>query len=176
MSDLKPCPFCGGDVQLYNIDDDGLGGFSYYYEVVCRHCGLSNKSIYADRDRVENAAIKHWNTRPIEDALRKEISQLQADNISLVEQMNQMALKPNQEVIEWHNYPEEKPERPVGTLVPNPVSQLSLLVEYQTIDGGTYVCTDEYYWLNEPGFGLEIDVTVLAWAYMPKGENHEQEI
>jgi len=118
MSDLKPCPFCGGDVQLYNIDDDGLGGFSYYYEVVCRHCGLSNKSIYADRDRVENATIKHWNTRPIEDALRKEIFQLKKyklelnaqcfhkdetisvlknritelefDNRSLVEKMNQM--------------------------------------------------------------------------------------
>lgn len=28
--------------------------------------------------------------RPIEDALRREISQLQADNISLVEQMNQI--------------------------------------------------------------------------------------
>ena len=83
MSDLKPCPFCGGDVQLYNIDDDGLGGFSYYYEVVCRHCGLSNKSIYANRDRVENATIKHWNTRPIEDALRKEIAQLKKDKLEL---------------------------------------------------------------------------------------------
>ena len=93
MIDLKPCPFCGGDVQLYNTDDDGLGGFSYYYEVVCRHCGLSNKSIYANRDRVENAAIKHWNTRLIEDALRKEIARLQADNHSLVEQANQMAMR-----------------------------------------------------------------------------------
>lgn len=41
--------------------------------------------------------------------LRAEIAQLQADNRSLVEQMNQMVLKPNQEVIEWHEYPEEKP-------------------------------------------------------------------
>ena len=97
MSDLKPCPFCGGnEVQLY-IDDDRtaeeLGLFSYYREIVCRHCGLSNKSIYANRDRVENAAIKHWNTRPIEDALRKEIAQLQTDNRSLVEQMNKMAMR-----------------------------------------------------------------------------------
>ena len=93
MSDLKPCPFCGCEVQLCNIDDDGLGGFSYYYEVVCLNCGLSNKSIFANSDRVENAAIKHWNARPIEDALRKEIAQLQADNRSLVEQMNKMAME-----------------------------------------------------------------------------------
>lgn len=92
MSDLKPCPFCGGEVQLCNIDGDRSYEFSYYYEIVCRHCGLSNKSIYANRDRVENAAIEHWNTRPIDDALRKKISQLQADNRSLVEQMNQMAM------------------------------------------------------------------------------------
>jgi len=105
--------------------------------------------------------------------LKNRITELEFDNRSLVEQVNKMALKPNQEVIEWHNYPEEKPERPVGTLIPNPVSQLTLLVKYQTIDGDTYICADEYYWLNEPGFGLEIDVTVLAWAYLPKGVNHE---
>jgi len=51
----------------------------YYAYEYCNACGAR---VYAN-----------WNNRPIEDALRKEIAQLQADNRSLVEQMNQMALK-----------------------------------------------------------------------------------
>ena len=174
MSDLKPCPFCGGnEVQLYI--DDGLGVFSYYYEIICRHCGLSNKSIYANRDRVENAAIKHWNTRPIEDALRKEISQLQADNRSLVEQVNQMALKPNQEVIEWHECFEG---------VPTDSGHYLILCE----DGDVYINwfnngsdeagnpEDHCPW-GDPEWIIEVQdpgaYKVIAWAYLPKGANHE---
>ncbi len=152
MSDLKPCPFCGGnEVKLYI--DDGLGVFSYYYEIVCRHCGLNNKSIYANRDRVENAAIKHWNTRPIEDALRKEIAKLQAENRSLVEQMNQTALKPNQEVIEWHKYPDEKPEK------------TGYYIIYYTILNR--VAFD--FWHNDEQEWDKYGEYLLAWAYLPKG-------
>ena len=42
-------------------------------------------------------------------SLEAENAKLQADNRSLVEQVNQMAMNQNQEVIEWHKYPEEKP-------------------------------------------------------------------
>lgn len=100
MSDLKPCPFCGTSNEKHNnivklYDDE------YYAYEYCNACGAR---VYAN-----------WNTRPIEDALRKEIAQLQADNRSLVEQMNQMALKQNQtEVIEWHKRSEELLEMPSG--------------------------------------------------------------
>ena len=159
MIDLKLCPFCGGDAQLCNIDDDGLGEFSYYYEVVCRHCGLSNKSFYANRDRVENAAIKHWNTRPIEDALRKEISQLQADNISLVEQMNKMALKPNQEIIEWHQHP-LYPDTSRCCIV-ECTDNCFYIAHHSDIDG----------WLHSITYKQLLNVR--SWAYLPKGNKDE---
>ena len=78
MSDLKPCPFCGTSNEKHNnivklYDDE------YYAYEYCNACGAR---VYAN-----------WNNRPIEDALRKEIAQLQADNRSLVEQMNQMAMR-----------------------------------------------------------------------------------
>jgi len=43
-------------------------------------------------------------------SLEAEIAQLQTDNRSLVEQMNQMALKPNQAIIERHEYDHDNPE------------------------------------------------------------------
>jgi hypothetical protein len=43
-------------------------------------------------------------------SLEAEVAQLQADNRSLVEQANQMALKPNQAIIERHEYDHDNPE------------------------------------------------------------------
>jgi Lar family restriction alleviation protein len=186
MSDLKPCPFCGGnEVKLYI--DDGLGVFSYYYEIVCRHCGLSNKSIYANRDRVENAAIKHWNTRPIEDALRKEIAQLKKDklelnaqcfhkdetilvlknritelefdNRSLVEQMNKMVCKPNQEIIEWHQHP-LYPDTSRCCIV-ECTDNCFYVARHSDIDG----------WLHSVTYRQLLNVK--SWAYLPKGVINE---
>ena len=42
--------------------------------------------------------------------LKNHITELEFDNRSLVEQMNKMALKPNQEVIEWHECSEGCPQ------------------------------------------------------------------
>lgn len=126
------------------------------------------------KDRLELASQCYHKDETIS-VLKNRITELESDNCSLVEQINEMALKPNQEVVTWHSYPEERPERPTGTLIPNPVNQLFLLVKYQTIDGNIYVCLDDYYWVEDGahGFGIEIDVTVLAWAYLPIGANHE---
>ena len=64
MSYLKPCPSCGAKntdkvtyiTELYDADKYKYGR--------CYICGLKMYS---------------WNTRPIEDALRKEIAQLKAE-------------------------------------------------------------------------------------------------
>lgn len=56
MSELKPCPFCGGKNELKQ--ERG-------YVDVC--CALIGSTI----------SIDEWNTRPIEDALQAEIDRLQ---------------------------------------------------------------------------------------------------
>jgi len=63
MSELKPCPFCGGT----NI---------------CTEKGINLN--YCDACSAE-ANIGHWNTRPIEDALNKRIAELEAFNDQLIE-------------------------------------------------------------------------------------------
>ena len=57
MSELKPCPFCGGEARLVNCGSP---------MVVCLH-GCCQ--IVDDKNSVE-----HWNTRPIEDELRAELA------------------------------------------------------------------------------------------------------
>lgn len=47
---LLPCPFCGGEAELFN-----LGGF----EVMCRGCDTN----IVGRDTTKVAAITAWNTR-----------------------------------------------------------------------------------------------------------------
>ncbi len=57
--DLKPCPFCGGKVEIqpwkYNRH---LPGF--IYDFVCLHCGCSFHAGYCE---TEDEAIAKWNTR-----------------------------------------------------------------------------------------------------------------
>ena len=56
MSELKPCPFCG------SADIRTEPGINLNY---CDKCSAE-------------ANIEHWNTRPIEDALRARIAELEA--------------------------------------------------------------------------------------------------
>lgn len=57
MSELKPCPFCGGTK-------------------ICTEKGINLN--YCDNCSAESN-IEHWNTRPIEDALNKRIDELEAE-------------------------------------------------------------------------------------------------
>jgi hypothetical protein len=58
--ELKPCPFCGGEVnEVIKPEDRG-------YLTIC--CGLVGSMI----------SVAEWNTRPIEDALQKRIAELEA--------------------------------------------------------------------------------------------------
>lgn len=93
-------------------------------------------------------------------SLKAENAKLQADNISLVEQMNKMALKPNQEVIEWHSYPEEKPE-PSRCCIVERKNFCYYIAHHSEIDG----------WLDSVTFDVLSEVK--SWAYLPIGANHE---
>ena len=60
MSDLKPCPFCGGEAELCYSEVDTF----------CRKCNVMQET-------------ELWNTRPIEDALRLRIAELEAEIVRL---------------------------------------------------------------------------------------------
>lgn len=218
MSNLKPCPFCGTEPNHMTSE---LGDRPcFYYECENPKCGAAEKGWH----NTEQEAIYAWNTRPIEDALRKEnaaltllhtqatdemlkmqnrvhkleaeiaqlkkdrlefkaqcfhkdetisvlknrITELEFDNRSLVEQMNAMALKPNQAVIEYF-YPKHNPEnRRIENL---PTEECHCIVELYS---GEY---DIVWWIDggfeETGWdGYCVD-EVKSWAYLPKGVKHE---
>lgn len=60
--ELKPCPFCGSEAKL------GICDFAY-----CTECGKAT-----GWKRTTEAAVKEWNTRPIEAALQAENGRRQA--------------------------------------------------------------------------------------------------
>ncbi len=168
---LKPCPFCDASVTLENNQSFKNPNSDTLYWIECSKCMAFDFESYTSANR----CISAWNTRPIEDALRKEIAQLQADNRSLVEQMNKMALKPNQEIIEWHECSEG---------VPTDSGHYLILCE----DGDVYIGwfnngsdeagnpEDHCPWGN-PEWLIEVQdpgaYKVIAWAYMPKGVINE---
>ena len=51
MTELKPCPFCGGEASMYIAYDDG-------YYVCCDECGCG-LPVY----NTEEEAIEAWNRR-----------------------------------------------------------------------------------------------------------------
>lgn len=57
MTELKPCPFCGGEAELYN--DEGL------WKVQCEDCEASTGQYYMPEN-----AIAAWNTRHTDDDLK----------------------------------------------------------------------------------------------------------
>ena len=179
MSDLKPCPFCGKEPNQTTVE---LGDRPcFYYECENPKCHAAEMGWHDTEQEARDA----WNNRPIEDALRKEIAQvkkdklelnaqcfhkdetisvlknriteLEFDNRSLVEQMNKMALQPNQEVIEWHSYPEEKPE-PSRCCIVERKNFCYHIAHHSEIDG----------WLDSVAFDVLSEVK--SWAYLPKGD------
>ena len=154
MSDLKPCPFCGKDPNQMTSELSDRPCF--YYECENPKCGASEMGWHD----TEQEAIDAWNNRPIEDALRKEIARLQADNHSLVEQANQMVLKPNQEIIEWHQHP-LYPDTSRCCIV-ECTDNCFYIAHHSDIDG----------WLNSATY--EQLSNVKSWAYLPKGAQEEK--
>lgn len=62
MDELKPCPFCGGKADYVGT------------EIECLECGVMMPKTFAFEMQVDN-----WNTRPIEDALRAQLAEAQAE-------------------------------------------------------------------------------------------------
>ena len=76
MSELKPCPFCGGGAAYTQI----LGNYKRPHEVYCFTCDGGIKE-----GRSKDGVIHNWNTRPIEDALNARIAELKAFINQLIE-------------------------------------------------------------------------------------------
>jgi len=67
-AELKACPFCGST----DLATESFGERRHC--VVCEKCECSTGYMLDDDE-----AIEAWNTRPLEDALRAEIAQLQEE-------------------------------------------------------------------------------------------------
>ena len=67
--ELKPCPFCGNDNQLYfrySFKKDRKKRFGIYYdicEIYCTCCTASVRQAGVGRDRAQEFAEKLWNRR-----------------------------------------------------------------------------------------------------------------
>ena len=130
------------------------------------------------------------------ETLYEEIAKLQEDNRSLVEQMNAMAnryesleqhctaleedinmwkvsgamaISPNEEIITWHDYPDEKPDMIDKGGFKNNI----VLIKYRYENAPEELVGIDTYWESPyiDGFKSTCDpnVLVLAWAYLPKG-------
>ena len=64
-TELKPCPFCGGKVELMHIDHTNLNKRKFMF--VCQRCSahifLYGYGVYVSKDRTEEQAIETWNRR-----------------------------------------------------------------------------------------------------------------
>ena len=54
---LKPCPFCGGEVEILTEEVDAI---SEAYNFHCDNCDMST---YYDYSNDKEEAIRHWNRR-----------------------------------------------------------------------------------------------------------------
>jgi len=69
-TELKPCPFCGGEAKIATYD----WGYSVKeYWVYCS-CGCETKKFHSKEEAVEN-----WNTRKPMDNIVAELEELKAD-------------------------------------------------------------------------------------------------
>lgn len=72
MTELKPCPFCGKQVEMDIVPGADIGNDEYYVGCGC----LSNEpgcyGLESDGDTEESVADS-WNSRPLEDALKERL-------------------------------------------------------------------------------------------------------
>lgn len=63
--ELKPCPFCGGEVGYVHTDHRDLTNRSHHY--VCRKCNatvfIDAVCKYKSAEAIEREAIEIWNRR-----------------------------------------------------------------------------------------------------------------
>jgi len=85
MSDtqLKPCPFCGGEPS---INHSGYLGGTSQCQVFCNNkdCGTETTQFLGNDLSVRESAIRAWNKRPVEDKLKAENAELKGRVIDLL--------------------------------------------------------------------------------------------
>lgn len=76
---LKGCPFCGGKARIKTCECDDVS----FWQVTCGNpkCFCSSALFYSTREE----AVAAWNSRPIEDALQKELDEAREDNADNME-------------------------------------------------------------------------------------------
>lgn len=66
MADLKPCPFCGGEAELYRMKRDGRKVMGIYHMIAtikCTGCTAQvSQAGYCEERAIKNAA-NMWNRR-----------------------------------------------------------------------------------------------------------------
>lgn len=72
MTDLLPCPLCGGDAELWRAHPEHKR--TAWIACMAKCSVLVSKEYPTDED-----AIAAWNTRPAEDALRARVAELEAE-------------------------------------------------------------------------------------------------
>lgn len=63
---LKPCPFCGGQAELYSTKRDKrkvLGIYHMIATIKCKSCPAEIKQAGQDNDRAFKNAAELWNRR-----------------------------------------------------------------------------------------------------------------
>lgn len=66
MTELRPCPFCGGPAKLHA--DYSEKNQAYYFYIQCRNCYARSKTIKSNIDAEDNqAAVDAWNMRTNEE-------------------------------------------------------------------------------------------------------------
>ena len=78
MTELKPCPFCGKQVEMHITAGADAGNDEYYVGCGCLSNEAGAYGLECDGD-TEQSVADQWNNRPIEDALRARISELEAE-------------------------------------------------------------------------------------------------
>ena len=84
---LKPCPFCG-ETRLTIEDNQKVQDV----HVLCKDCGAKTSF-----DGIRYAVAGRWNCRPVEDALKRRIKELEAENGRLREALKEIAEFANDE-------------------------------------------------------------------------------
>lgn len=85
--ELKPCPFCG-ETRLTIEDNQKVQDV----HVLCKDCGAKTSF-----DGIRYAVAGRWNCRPVEDALKRRIKELEAENGRLREALKEIAEFANDE-------------------------------------------------------------------------------
>lgn len=69
MSKLKPCPFCGSEAEIQDLNDGLCYRRKYRYRVKCQKCPCSFAFTFF---KTKESAVDAWNTRtPKNDEVRR---------------------------------------------------------------------------------------------------------